>query len=226
VDNGMGIDKLGHQRIFDEYVQLRNPERQSEHGYGLGLAVVRELSDALPNHKISLRSALGKGARFDLTVPLIRPHADESKSPANHLPSLDQGTPTTIAISSSIQGTNVLLIEDDQTLRGAIVAQLESAGAQVRSFSSAKLALQATENDLHAPDCIISDYWLPPPLNGLEGIAVLREQFGQTVPALLISAAQDFDGDLLRNASEVEFIPKPISAQRLLEFVSNLRAMR
>jgi two-component system, sensor histidine kinase len=104
-------------------------------------------------------------------------------------------------------------------LRSALTAQLQDLGASVRAYPSAKHALAATANDTESPTCIISDYWLPEPYDGLQTIAKLREQFEENVPALLISAASDIDPARLQSIPNLEFALKPVSANTLLSYV-------
>lgn len=68
-DTGSGIptDQLPH--IFEELVQLGNPERDSTKGLGLGLAIVRRTADLL-GHALSVYSRVGRGSCFRLTIPL------------------------------------------------------------------------------------------------------------------------------------------------------------
>lgn len=73
-DTGPGIPPEARESIFDELVQLDNPERDPEKGLGLGLAIVRK-SAALLDHPLTLCSRVGQGSRFALTVPLTSPPA-------------------------------------------------------------------------------------------------------------------------------------------------------
>ncbi|MBS3936803.1 MAG: hypothetical protein KGZ43_11580, partial [Sulfuritalea sp.] len=71
-DTGPGIPPEAQESIFDELVQLDNPERDAEKGLGLGLAIVRK-SALLLGHPLSLCSRVGHGSRFALAVPLAEP---------------------------------------------------------------------------------------------------------------------------------------------------------
>ena len=62
-DTGPGIAVGDRERIFQEYFQLDNPERDREKGLGLGLAIVRRLA-SLIGCPISLRSEVGRGHAF------------------------------------------------------------------------------------------------------------------------------------------------------------------
>ncbi|MCW2248414.1 PAS domain S-box-containing protein [Azospirillum fermentarium] len=67
-DTGAGIPADQREAIFDEFVQIGNPERDRAHGLGLGLAIVRRLS-ALLDHPVRVRSTPGRGSVFSVEVP-------------------------------------------------------------------------------------------------------------------------------------------------------------
>ena len=61
-DTGIGIAPEYQGRIFDEYFQLKNPERDRNKGTGLGLSISRRLLDAMGG-TLTVESARGRGAR-------------------------------------------------------------------------------------------------------------------------------------------------------------------
>lgn len=68
-DTGLGIPDEKMADIFEEFTQLGNAERDRTKGLGLGLSIVDRLSRLL-GHPLRLRSQLGSGSTFSLTVPL------------------------------------------------------------------------------------------------------------------------------------------------------------
>ena len=68
-DTGMGIPKDQQEKIFQEFVQLNNPERDRQKGLGLGLSVCRRLANLL-GHELQVRSEPGKGSEFTLTLAI------------------------------------------------------------------------------------------------------------------------------------------------------------
>ena len=64
-DTGRGIPPAEHARVFEEFYQLDNPERDRTRGFGLGLSIVKRLADLL-GIRLELESAPGKGTTFRL----------------------------------------------------------------------------------------------------------------------------------------------------------------
>lgn len=74
-DTGIGIPAGKQGVIFEEFLQLGNPARDSTLGLGLGLAIVRRVCDLL-GHGISVASTEGKGSVFTIHLPRVaRPDA-------------------------------------------------------------------------------------------------------------------------------------------------------
>ncbi len=68
-DTGIGIAPEDQERIFEEFSQIQNPLQGRVKGTGLGLAICRRLAAALGG-RITLRSTLGQGSTFTLTIPV------------------------------------------------------------------------------------------------------------------------------------------------------------
>lgn len=75
-DSGPGIAEDAREAIFQEFVQLENPERDRSKGLGLGLSIVKRLAQLL-DHRIQLRSAPGAGSTFSVVLPRVP--ADEAQ---------------------------------------------------------------------------------------------------------------------------------------------------
>ncbi|MBI4985329.1 MAG: ATP-binding protein [Rhodocyclales bacterium] len=67
-DNGPGIPLAEQQHIFEEFYQLDNPTRDSQRGFGLGLATARRIA-GLIGAQIGLRSQTGRGSVFSVALP-------------------------------------------------------------------------------------------------------------------------------------------------------------
>jgi PAS domain S-box-containing protein len=68
-DTGVGISGEDLDRIFDEFVQLKNGDQEHSPGTGLGLPVSRRLLELLGGN-ISVESKVGAGSVFTVTIPI------------------------------------------------------------------------------------------------------------------------------------------------------------
>lgn len=68
-DTGIGIPAAHHRAVFEEFFQVGNSARDFSAGTGVGLAMVRRMADLL-GHRLSLRSAEGRGSIFTIEAPL------------------------------------------------------------------------------------------------------------------------------------------------------------
>lgn len=71
-DSGIGISPVHQPRVFDEFFQVGNPERDHRKGFGLGLAIVSRLA-ALLGGRVELRSRLHGGSCFRIDLPRATP---------------------------------------------------------------------------------------------------------------------------------------------------------
>jgi signal transduction histidine kinase/CheY-like chemotaxis protein len=171
-DTGPGIAHEHQARIWDEFVQLANPGRDRRRGHGLGLAIVARLSRLL-QHPVGLRSRVGRGSCFWLTLPLAAPQHDAA-----------QALPTGLQLP--LHGRRVALVEDDDAVAQATAALLREWGCEVWADAAAAPLLLRLQAAGVRPDCIVSD-WRLAQGDGISAITTLREWAGPSLPALLIS---------------------------------------
>ena len=71
-DTGIGIPTEQLDRIFEPFIQVRRSVDSSDHGFGLGLAISRQLARAMGGD-LTVRSEVGRGSTFTLTLPRATP---------------------------------------------------------------------------------------------------------------------------------------------------------
>lgn len=76
LDSGIGMAPEHQENVFEEFVQLGNSARDRQLGLGLGLAIVRRLSQLL-GHEVTVRSVEGRGSSFSIAVPWAEAKAPE-----------------------------------------------------------------------------------------------------------------------------------------------------
>jgi len=206
-DSGPGIPAAMHAEVFEEFVQLGNPERDRAKGLGLGLAIVRRTAELL-GHPVSLASAPGCGSCFRVEVPI----ADAPLRGAERTPEAPQ---------VDLRGVSVLVVDDDALARAALVELLASWGCGVSAAASGAEALQLAARG-PAPDVIASDYRLPQGEDAVALIGRLRAAFGRPVPAFLVSG--DTGPEVLRaaEASGLVLLHKPVRPARLRSLIRRL----
>ncbi|RZL89129.1 MAG: hybrid sensor histidine kinase/response regulator [Variovorax sp.] len=198
-DTGIGIEPGQHQAIFREFHQLGNAERDRRKGLGLGLAIAQGLARAL-GQELTLTSRPGRGSVFRFGLPMaVLPAAsgrlDAAPSPAR------------------VFQVRALVIDDDEAVRAGMRELLRAWGCECDVADSIEEALALAR--IHPPGLVISDYRLRELRTGAEAIAALRADFGERLPALLITG--DTAPKRLREAraSGVPLLHKPVSPGQL-----------
>jgi signal transduction histidine kinase len=210
-DSGIGISQEHQTEIFREFFQVGNSGRDRAYGMGLGLNIV-ERTARLLGHAVSIRSGLGCGTRFSVTVPCA---AGVEPARLTVAPSL----PAVVAMD----GLQVLVVEDDEFSRDAIRELLVSWGCAVSAFESIKQAQTALRTGL-VPAVIVSDYRLGTLETGLDAIASLRAMAGWDIPACLMSG--DTDAQLMQAAKDagLTLLHKPVRPAKLRSLLRHLTA--
>jgi FixJ family two-component response regulator len=111
----------------------------------------------------------------------------------------------------------VHVIDDDESLRGAVNRLLRSVGLEVRTYESVRQFLDARGQD--SPGCIVLDVRLPG-IGGLEFQVQLAE-LGIHLPVVLMTGHADVPMSVrAMKAGAVDFLPKPFRDQDMIDAVS------
>jgi len=184
-DTGPGIPLEEQQKVFEEFYQIGNPERDREKGLGLGLSIVRGLCQIL-DHPLQLISMpdLAVGTQFVICVPAGSRELAHKRDTAGTMPQW---------AVSPLEGRTVLVIDDERDVRQGMQALLKSwrCEAIVVASVSEALARFAAEpsgpNGRQRPDLVICDYRLPDHMSGLQAIPLLEERFGCRLPTVIVT---------------------------------------
>ncbi|SAL87714.1 integral membrane sensor hybrid histidine kinase [Caballeronia arvi] len=204
-DNGIGIPEGKQADIFKSYVQVDNPERNREKGFGLGLSIVQGLANLL-GHKLDIGSTPGRGSRFSVAVPfmgLIPPELREVQTGEDRDPDLTNMV--------------VAIIEDNSDLRVEISMRLIEHGCYVVAGESSSDVIEQLRSEALAsgPHLILSDYRLEHE-DGIAAITAVRAATNVSIPAILWSG--DTSSAVLRKVafSGMKLLSKPVSERTLL----------
>jgi len=217
-DTGIGIDRDFLPRVFERFRQAESPVTRSHRGLGLGLAIVRHLTE-LHGGTVSAESpGEGLGATFTIRLPLAAMQSNETAArPADESAAESTGT-----ARLALAGLRVLVVEDEPDARELLLLTLEGSGAKVEAVESAQEAL--TNLQLFKPDVLLSDIGLPIE-SGYELIRKIRSLASEAcnIPAVALTAfATEKDRRLALSAGFQVHLAKPVEPAVLVATIERL----
>ena len=209
-DTGKGIPAEFQAKIFEEYFQLENTERDRDKGLGLGLSIVTRLASLLGS-KMQVRSTPGKGSCF--SFQLARCQA-----------ATDQIDISKVANSFTLPLDNALVafIDDDESILTAMLEVFDQWNVALAAGEDATQVCAELKALGRAPDLILCDYRLRDGQTGVEAVQLLRAAFGADIPAALITGDTASDTIQSIQSFNLPVLHKPIKPARLRAFMSHL----
>ena len=208
-DSGNGIPRGERDRIFDAFYQI-HPGSRAGGGMGLGLAIIRRLA-ALLDHPIELDST-PRGSRFAVIVPRAAPSApDSTQRPRHRAP-------------QSLAGALIAVIDDEPAIIDAMRLWFAQWGASVCGGGSGQDVLAALGKLGRTPDLIVADYRLAGAELGTDAVALLRAEFAQPLPAVLISGDASAAAFVAMRATAPDVLLKPVLPAELRALAERLLA--
>ncbi len=233
-DNGMGVSPDEQEKIFGAFYQARD----NKPGTGIGLNIVKNLVDA-HHGKVEVKSEVGKGATFIVTLPIDQPDAvvDEPNNDAVKMV-LDKeelegqqetNAPATVEAAADSEAKEqvlptMLVVDDDEDMRHFIKAHFTKQ-YQVFTAENGKLALQTLKK--HKVDMVVSD-WMMPEMDGTEFCQRMRQNPETShLPFIMLTAKTDeaSKAESINCGADV-YIEKPFSMKYLEASVNRLIEMR
>ncbi len=201
-DSGSGMPREVLDKALDPFFTTK-PQGK---GTGLGLAIVFGTMKAHQG-SLELTSELGKGTRVTLRFPACEPAGGE-------------GPEASCTPEGSTRALDVLLVDDDELIRGSVEAVLRSLGHRVVSEPSGEAAL-AWLTSGRRPQVIILDINMP----GLGGAETLRRlrALDPGLPVLLATGRVDPTAqELATTFPAVTLVPKPFTRAQLRSHLESL----
>ena len=221
-DTGIGIPPALREEIFDEFAQLRNPERDRTKGTGLGLAICRRLVVAMGGTIAVDPEPRSAGTSFVVTLPPVRVLVDDRPEPG---PAAAAPPPASARLrAAGSHSGEVLVVEDHEPSRVLLQRLLRQAGLTVRTAENGAEALQQIQQA--RPNLVLMDLMMPV-MGGLEALRILREQPATrdlTVIILTgdINVRDDPTGQPFEGASA--YLSKPVEVPTLHEMLDRFLA--
>ena len=202
-DSGPGIPSSEHERVFDEFYQLGNPERDRRKGLGLGLATVKRIASLLGG-TISLQSCPGQGSVFGIEVDLGDSALVAPAPAATYVVEID-----------ALGGKVIGIVDDELGVREGLAELLGLWNCMPVVAASSSELISRLEAAAVSPDAIIADFRLREHQTGAVVVEALRGRYGASLPALIMSG--DTAPEILALAREqgLPLLFKPVRAARL-----------
>ena len=164
-DSGPGMPPAVRARVFEPFFTTKAPGK----GTGLGLAQVYGFAKQ-SGGEVAIESWPGQGTVIFFHLPrpqsvVVAAAVEEKEAVAMH--PVQQAT-----------GQTVLVVEDNFDLASFTASLLKEQGYATRLASNAEEALELLESGVQV-DCVFSDVVMPGPMNGIQLVSILRQQYPQ-----------------------------------------------
>jgi len=206
-DNGAGIppDKL--DSIFDMFMQVDRSSERSQGGLGIGLTLVKRLTE-MHGGSIEARSAgEGKGSEFVVRLPVL-------ERPSSVAQPAENGTEAPSA-------RRILIVDDNRDSAESLAMLLDITGNQTYMAHDGLEALESI--NAHRPEVVLLDIGLPK-LDGHEVCRHLRSQpWGKDIVVIALTGwGQEDDRRKSEEAGFNGHLVKPVDYDKLLELLGSL----
>jgi signal transduction histidine kinase len=196
-DTGEGMSDEVKARIFDPFFTTK----PADSGTGLGLSIVYGVVREYKGHLV-VESELGVGSTFHVYLPRAAEVAAQR--------------PVAVGTSANVGGSEtVLVIEDEDAVRGLVSRTLSGAGYAVMAAPSGEDAIRAAHDYTGVIDIIVADTVLP----GISGREAATQICEQRPDSRLLFMSGYTPDEILRkgiSAGELDLLQKPFSGAELL----------
>lgn len=220
-DTGVGIKEEFLPHVFDRFRQADASSIRKFGGLGLGLAIVRHITE-MHGGTVEVESAgENRGSTFTVRLPLAAALKDEEESELRQ--TNGGGENPGGARKLSLDGLLILVVDDEEDTRQLLVQALTFHGATVVTANSAEEGLQAVEDK--NPDVLVSDIGMP----GEDGYSLIRkvraldDERNKNIPAIALTAftrAQDRVRAL--TSGYQNHVAKPVEPDELATVIASL----
>jgi two-component system, sensor histidine kinase len=209
-DNGVGIPPEMLDEVFDMFTQVNRTLDRSQGGLGIGLSLVRRLTEMHGGEVTADSQGLGHGSTFTVRVPLM----DAAQSPAAG----DEAAPCEPPQRPRLR---ILIIDDIADVADVLKMLLDLEGFETLVAYSGQAALESAAE--FRPDVVICDIGLPE-MDGHEIARRLRGDPKVASATLIALTGWGAEGELRRTReSGFDFhLVKPVDANALLDLLSQI----
>ena len=209
-DTGHGISKENLEKVFTPFFTTKAQGL----GTGLGLATVYGIIKQSGGYICPI-SEVGKGTNFQIYLPALH---------ANDIPAEEEEAAAGLITNGRAKAVDmagrgrILLVEDEEGVRGIAAQLLISRGYEVSEAANGEQGLDILKDNPGAFDLVISDVVMP----GMDGPTLIKEakEYLGAARVIFISGYAERDlADAIDEDREISFLPKPFTVSQLAERV-------
>jgi PAS domain S-box-containing protein len=210
-DSGDGIAPDQLTKLFEIFTRGERSSRRNQSGLGIGLALVRRLTEMHGGSVEATSEGVGKGSCFSVRLPLSGRNVTAAKRKRPDV--------------SNIASLGVLVVDDNRDAAESLAMLLRTTGADVHVAHDGPTALE--EFELREPHIVLLDIGMPD-MDGYEVARRLREISNPQRVAIvaLTGWAQDGDRQRVRDAGFDHHLVKPVELASLQTLLTSLAAAR
>ncbi|MBF0442004.1 MAG: response regulator, partial [Oligoflexales bacterium] len=233
-DNGPGISKENQEKLFKVFSQVDDSTRREYEGTGLGLALVRELAEAMDGD-VFVESSLGQGALFGIKFNKIKEDGIAGDVPCadlwNYRPkkwhlgdiNTESNEDELVNEKEMLEGDGklIIIVDDLRDMRDLIAKSLISSGYR---YITARDGEEGYDKIVqYKPDLAIID-WMMSKMSGPE---VIEKMMGnpevRSIPTILLTAKSDEESRMtgIKKGAHA-YLGKPFNEVELLTTIQNL----
>jgi PAS domain S-box-containing protein len=214
-DTGIGIARSSFDKLFKKFSQGDASTTRRFGGTGLGLTIAKQLSEMMGG-EIGVESVEGKGTTFWFTA-CFNAGTEEGTEPSVVAP-----------LVADIRGTSILVVDDNETNRQVLTAQLHAWGVRSQVASDGPQALHILQEAQREGNCFhaaLLDMQMP----GMDGIAlakVIRNEPAYAGIRLVLLTSLDHPGGTaqVKEAGFSAWLTKPVRPSELYNILSDILA--
>ncbi len=201
-DSGIGMKPKFLETIFDPFTREKNTTVSKVEGTGLGMAITKNIVDMMGG-SITVHSTPGVGSEF---IVKFRFRTIENKNKITVIPELE--------------GFRALVADDNMDSCGSAAKMLRAVGMRPEWTTSGKEVVFRTRMSIEENDpfkVYIID-WMMPDINGIEVARRVREEIGNDIPIIILTAYDWHNIEKeAREAGVTAFCSKPLFLSELYE---------
>ncbi len=207
-DSGIGISPEHLPRLFEMFSQAQSAIERSQGGLGIGLALVKGLTELHGGHVEARSPGLGRGSEFIVRLP----REVDAAARLNAVP---------VRAAHSTQRMRILVVDDNRDSANSMSLVLRTSGHLLERAYDGLEAVKVAE--VFRPDAMLLDIGMPK-LNGYDAARIIRQQpWGKQICLIALTGwGQEEDK---RRANEAGFnfhLTKPVVATTVAEILAKL----